>query len=96
MPNSGQCQCDSGDVGPSCPLTGSNNPQTVITDFDTTSNAIPFPVTYGATLSTECGVLSSGRSLVFKYDMLTGINKCHYIALHFKGMEEQEKYKQKI
>ena len=42
----------------------------MVTDFDTTNNAVPFPVTYGATLSTECGVLSSGRSLVFKYDML--------------------------
>ena len=62
----GECQCDSGDAGTSCPLSGSNNPQIVVTDFDTTSNAIPFPVTYGATLSTECGVLSSGRSLVFK------------------------------
>lgn len=31
---------------------------------------IPFSVAYGVALSTECGVLSSGRSLVFKYTNL--------------------------
>ena len=52
-----------------------------MTDFDTASNAIPFPVTYGATLSTECGILSSGRSLVFKYD--SDICWCILLSFHF-------------
>ena len=61
----GECQCDSGVTAPMCP-TRSNNPQTVISDFDRPNDVIPFSVAYGAVLSTDCGTLSSGRSLVFK------------------------------
>ena len=62
----GECQCDSGITNLTCP-TQSDNPQIVMSDFDDADDVIPFPVTYGAIYSNECGVVSSGRSLVFKY-----------------------------
>lgn len=62
----GECQCDSGVTAPTCP-TRNNNPQIVISNFDGAPDAMPFPVIYGAALSTECGALSTGRSLVFKF-----------------------------
>lgn len=62
----GECQCDSGTTNSTCQVSN-DNPQTVISDFDGPINPIPFPVIYGAALSTECGILSSDRSLVFKY-----------------------------
>ena len=61
----GECQCDSGITAPTCPPSA-NNPQIVISNFDSPTDVMPFPVKYGGELSTECGVLSSGRSLVFK------------------------------
>ena len=63
----GYCQCDSGATGSTCPISGSNNPQTIISAFNNVVNVTFFPITYGALLSTQCGVLSSGESLVFKY-----------------------------
>ena len=68
----GECQCDSGITAPSCP-TRNNYPQTIITDFDNPTNTMPLPVVYGAELSTDCGTLSSGRSLVFKYISLASL-----------------------
>lgn len=63
----GYCQCDSGATGSVCPISSADMPQTVISDFNAMINATFFPVTYGASLSNQCGVLSSGQSLVFKY-----------------------------
>ena len=62
----GYCQCDSGIAGSACPLINSDYPQTVSSDFNDIIDAPSFPVIYGASLSMQCGVLSSGESLVFK------------------------------
>ena len=66
----GYCQCDSGATGLTCPISGTDNPQTIISDFNNVINATSFPITYGALLSTQCGVLSSRESLVFKYVLI--------------------------
>ena len=63
----GYCQCDSGVTGSTCLISNTDNPQTLSSDFNNLVNATSFPVIYGATMSTQCGVLSSGESLVFKY-----------------------------
>ena len=63
----GDCQCDSGATGLTCPVSDDDRPQTVTSDFNDLVNATFFPIAYGALLSTQCGVLSSGYSLVFKY-----------------------------
>ena len=48
-------------------MSDDDRPQTVTSDFNDLVNATFFPIAYGALLSTQCGVLSSGYSLVFKY-----------------------------
>ena len=63
----GYCQCDSRVTGSTCPISKTDYPQTVISDFNNSVNPTLFPIIYGASLSTQCGVLSSGESLVFKY-----------------------------
>ena len=81
----GECQCDSGNTAPSCPARSSNS-QIVITDFDSPTNTMPLPVVYGAELSTECGVLSSGRSLVFRYiKFYPGLSKIYSALFHRYG-----------
>ena len=62
----GNCHCDSGITGSTCPLNSTEYPQTVSSNFNDIIDATTFPVIYGASLSTQCGVLSSGESLVFK------------------------------
>ena len=56
-----------GSTGLTCPVGSTNYPESVVLDFDDMTTAVHFPIMYGAELSTQCGILSNGRSLVFKY-----------------------------
>ena len=64
-------RCDAGYTGDHCDLVTSNLPDVLLDPLDTSDSvSARFEVLKGGNLSFDCGVVASGKAIVFKSDGL--------------------------